>query len=305
MSDQFSSSSNLSPLENERANLLLELEDLTTIHVRRKALGEHLNELGDTRPGVGVQSDGIPDILWLSITPDGTLEIEEYGVCQIQSFYIASYPITYAQYEAFVIAEDGYKNPKWWQGMPKDEQMNKLVEQNNKGWNSPRENVSWYQSVAFSRWLNQHLQGLELPIDPTNSGSRKLIIGQNIEVRLPLEWEWQWAAQGGLAQHTYPWGKWQYNYANTNEANLRQTLAVGMYPQGKAVCGAYDLIGNLWEWCLNKDSKGYDENRAMRGGSFSSTQRLAQCAFRGNYRPSGCDNRLGFRLVIASPVILL
>ena len=33
---------------------------------------------------------------------------------------------------------------------------------------------------------------------------------------------------------------------------LGQTSAVGLYPAGASPCGALDMAGNVWEWCLNE-----------------------------------------------------
>jgi formylglycine-generating enzyme required for sulfatase activity len=290
----------LQPVETEQSRLLQELENLSTTHERRLDIGKRLDTIGDTRRGVGVFKDGTPDIGWFSVALGGSLTLADGETHKVQPFFIAGYVVTYAQYEAFVSASDGYNNPKWWQGMPQEYQMGRLDEQNNKGNNNPRENISWYQSVAYSRWVNQRLQGMELEW-PNGEVAGKLIVGRNGEVRLPLDWEWQWAAQDGPAQRTYAWGDWQEGYANTDEAGLRQTTAVGMYPQGRAACGAYDMSGNVWEWCLNTYSKGVDYI-AVRGGSFSYFQPLAACTFRYVIHPNYCSSGFGFRLVLASPI---
>ncbi|NWJ49205.1 MAG: SUMF1/EgtB/PvdO family nonheme iron enzyme, partial [Chloroflexi bacterium] len=200
------------PSENDAERLLDEIGDLTTTHQRRMEIGDRLSEIGDTRRGVGLRPDGIPDIEWLAVAPGGKLEIEKQNF-EVQPFYIAQYQITFAQYEAFVKAADGYNNREWWQGFPREYQPQTLSEQRQKGLNMPRDNMSWYQTVAFGRWLTQCMQGWQLP-NPGGSGS-PLIIGENAEVRLPTEWEWQWAAQGGSQQRKYPWGAWQKGYANT------------------------------------------------------------------------------------------
>lgn len=265
--------------------LLQELENNETTDQQRLEIGERLANAGDPRPGVGVK-DGIPDIVWLPVTPGGTVKImrvwhpetpdEEAKVMHIQyfdveAFYISKYQVTYAQYLAFVEAEDGFENLAWWQEMPEAYQRQKLDEQRTKLLNNPRDSVSWYQSVAFARWLNNKLQGLELPHPSRKGGLR---VGGNAQIRLPAEWEWQWAAQNGAEARPYPWGDKKTRTANTAESGLKQAIAVGMYPHGSAACGALDMSGNLMEWCLNDKEdlvvRGVEStaSKAHRGGDW-------------------------------------
>jgi formylglycine-generating enzyme required for sulfatase activity len=294
------------PELSEPEKLLRELENRSTTHERRRDIGIRLAEIGDIRPGVGVRADGLPDIVWLPVTPGGniTLEIDKKPqTFQVAPFYIAKYPVTFVQYEAFFKAKDGFDNPQWWEGMPKQYQRQELEEQVFKGLTNPRDNVSWYQSVAFARWLNHQLQGQSATIAGSNT---PLTIGQNAEVRLPLEWEWQWAAQGGSEKRKYPWGQWQAGYANTYEAGLQQTIAVGMYPHGAAICEAMDMSGQLWEWCANKYSSPKNMlmdngTRVVRGGSFIAPANDAACAFRGAILAYDHFRSSGFRLVVSAP----
>ncbi|MDO3398264.1 SUMF1/EgtB/PvdO family nonheme iron enzyme, partial [Nocardioides sp. SOB44] len=63
---------------------------------------------------MGVDPGGTPDIHWCPV-PGGEVAIEaEPRRKQVGSFQIARYPITAAQYRAFLEAEDGWRNPKWW-----------------------------------------------------------------------------------------------------------------------------------------------------------------------------------------------
>src|SRR3712207_5633343 len=119
---------------------LQELENAETADRRRLHIGESLAKIGDSRPGVAVK-EGIPDIVWLPITPGGHVKItriwlpdtpgDEAKVMHIQHvnvepFYIAKYLVTYAQYQAFVEAKDGFDNLVWWQGIPNAFQRQKL-----------------------------------------------------------------------------------------------------------------------------------------------------------------------------------
>ena len=188
--------------------------------------------------------------------------------------------------------------------MPGAYKKQALANQRTKTANSPRENVSWYQAVAFARWLNYRLHGLQL----THSGSGTLlIVGENAQVRLPLEWEWQWAAQSGQRALKYVWGTWRDGFANTSEAGLSRTIAVGMYPQAAPTCGALDMAGNTFEWCQNdkqdhKITNGFanDKSKTVRGGSFITPQSNATCAYRdyGN-APYIMYHDIGLRLVLA------
>ncbi len=291
-------------LESERNRLLLQLTDQRTSYERRCAIGGRLNEMGDTRPGVGVRADGLPDIRWLPVTPGGNINIKGTAFL-VQPFYIAKYPITNAQFDAFVKAWDGYYNREWWRDMPAQYQPRKLDNPYNSAANNSRDSISWYQSVALARWLHNRWRGYEMPA----IGSTSFEIGRNAVVRLPTEWEWQWAAQGGQQQRKYPWGEWRSNKANTDEAGLEQAIAVGMYPDGVAACKAQDMAGNVWEWCLNKYQKpgeaGIDANwdyRVLRGGSFHDNQPNAAAASRSHYSPRYDFDSFGLRLVVAAPI---
>jgi formylglycine-generating enzyme required for sulfatase activity len=268
-------------------------------------------------------NDGVPDILWLSAAPGGESdEAEEQprprkrGVFTVQPFYIAKFLVTDAQYQAFVRAEDGFKHPDWWAGMPANYQPQELADQRTKAPNNPRDTLSWYQSVAFARWLDAKYRSLGLfanfPVATPNGVSKTIALNPNDwQIRLPLEWEWQWAAQNGDEARKYPWGDWKPGFANTNEAGLGHPSAVGMYPHGAADCGALDMAGNLFEWCLNDSSNprnvrlSNDEEKVLRGGSFDSPRRYAACACRHSHSPGPRHHRAGFRLVVSAPIASL
>ncbi len=289
---------------SEQESLLNEINDPRTSHQRRCQISDRLGKLGDPRPGIDVGKNGTPDISWLLVAPGGeiTLQNETFAV---SPFYIAKYLITHAQYEAFVKAKDGYTNPQWWQGFLPEYQQQKLAKQSSKGENSPRDNISWYQSVAFARWLNQRLNGLELP-NPDGTNFR---VGQNAQVRLPLEWEWQWAAQNGNQHRPYPWGDWQKGVANTLEAGLNRSVAVGLYPQGAAACGALDMGGNLWEWCANDYDSittvdvGNNMYKILRGGSYRNSQAESASTYRYYFYPGKDYHLFGLLLVISTPIL--
>ncbi|MEO1646312.1 MAG: SUMF1/EgtB/PvdO family nonheme iron enzyme, partial [Chloroflexota bacterium] len=126
--------------EPEQERLYRELENLpkdATSHERRRDIGDRLAVIGDTREGVGLRDDGLPDMAWIPITEGGEVTIEYGGsrfsggdkenkstTFEIKPFYIAKYQVTYAQYQAFADAD--YDNPQWWEGFPEDYRPQKL-----------------------------------------------------------------------------------------------------------------------------------------------------------------------------------
>ena len=200
-----------------------------------------------------------------------------------------------------------YENPVWWHGFPKDYQPQQQGKARSKSNNSPRDTVSWFQCVAFCRWISAKLKNTEL-----NHPSGKVFnVGKNAQIRLPTEWEWQWVAQNGEERHDYPWGEWREGYANTMEAGLSRSIAVGMYPHGATNCGALDMSGNVFEWCLNNRNEPHQIEvsnvvpKSEKGGSFKNIRTSAKSSARNSYDPHRSNNAYGFRLVLAHMVEVL
>jgi formylglycine-generating enzyme required for sulfatase activity len=260
----------------------------------RAHLWRTLGRLGlDDRPGVGLK-DGLPDIEWVEV-PKGKFKYGDEKVRRIalDAFQIGRYPVTHAQYQCF-IDDGGYETDTWWQGLAERPNLARPP------WNSsnhPRDTVSWYEAMAYCKWLNARLRA-------------RGALSAAWEVRLPTEEQWEKAARGTDGRE-YPWGAFRDGCANIYETEppLGATSSVGIYPRGVSPYGALDLAGNVWEWCLNKyedpsdTSPSGEVRRGPRGGSWYGDRRYARCAYRGDYRPDYRDDNLGFRLVRVSPIV--
>lgn len=275
------------------------LQDPRLSHPLRARISEQLHVIGDTRPGVGLRPDGLPDITWCAV-PNGKIILERKLTFTVHPFFMAHHLITSVQFQAFLDDPEGFEDDRWWLELAKKEE--EAGEQRFKFSNHPRENISWYDAAAFCRWLTAML--------PADGWPEGFSPETNAIIRLPTEWEWQQAATGGEPQRIYPWGPdWdEGRRCNARESGLSRTVAVGMYPSGVSPYGVFDMSGNVMEWCLNEFDNpsrlglGGSEARALRGGSWDSDKHHAQTTSRFRHFPSSRDHHRGFRIVCAYPV---
>ena len=315
-------------LERVRHRLAKLLETGALTPVERAAAGVALGKLGDPRPGVGLHADGLPDLDWIEIPPGPFLMGTNKGDSQWEDetpqfechlitkpYRISRYPVTVAQFEAFVDA-GGYTDiaRNWWTAdgwkWKEAHQINgpEDYEPAFQTPNHPRVGVSWFEAVAFCRWLAE--------------GTRQPIM-------LPSEVEWERAARHTDAR-AYPWPdaddkkKLAADLAqrcNMSDTGIGHTSAVGLFPNGLAQCGAADMAGNVWEWSrslygkdFGKPDFGYpytadpkrenldapaDVMRVLRGGSW---RYVYPEYLRGSYRDVGNPDirspNDGFRCVL-------
>ena len=186
----------------------------------------------------------------------------------LDAYYIGKYQVTNEEYKKF-IDDDGYTTEAYWLSVGwTAKQLN--------GWTQPEHwidssfaggglpgneiypvvGVSWYEAHAYCAWLTTKT-------DTT--------------YRLPTEAEWEKAARG-TDQRRYPWGNdIDGSYANYKDSDelFRNLTPVGYFDgtthgsyttqSNASPYGAYDMAGNVREWCRNETEKG----RCIRGGAWN------------------------------------
>ncbi len=346
-------------LKRLQAWLMHALEDSPLPAPERAAAGRALAELGDPRREVtnvdAMQFCYVPTgpfVMGASkqetrlkhpltgetlVAPPDPRAYGAEGPVHIQNipsgYWMARYPITNAQFDAFV-KDGGYKNSDVWTKAGWGwREKNKRTGPSKYGnpfelSNHPVVGVTWYEAVAYCRWLTQRWR------------AKRWLLG-DWEVRLPTEAEWEKAARGGLyipttplclpadklasepllgveknlrSQQAYPWGDDpDPNRANYDDSGINTTSAVGAFPGGETPYGALEMIGNVWEWCATQWVDNYENygkteandlegtsRRVVRGGAFNYNERLARCAFRINGNPSDDLRLYGFRVLVGA-----
>jgi formylglycine-generating enzyme required for sulfatase activity len=299
----------------------------------RAAAGDTLADLGDSRLEVmtleGMQLCYVPaGSFWMGSEGDPLGRDNEKPLHEVDipyDYWLGRYPVSNAQFAAFVSA-GGYREPAFWP----EAQAAKYWRSGKFGDrdapsdygrpfslpNHPVVGVSWYEALAFCRWLSGVWRE-----------ARRLPAGWS--VTLPSEAEWEKAARGGLEipaepgivsagealqsesepswqtnpekQRRYPWGDTlAAEMANYKEAGIGTTCAVGSFPADTSPYSVNDMAGNVNEWTRSRWGKKLGEpdfkypyepgdgreeldsrdRRVVRGGSFYDDEKWPRCAYR-------------------------
>ncbi len=217
-----------------------------------------------------------PPFEWLDI-PAGEVTLKDAsddggskgGIFKVGGFAIGKYAITNAQYRVFLEDSKGYNSERWWDFSDAAKawrQENVNVPDVSDDADKPVVGVSWFEAVAFCRWLNVRVRpGLamanrDMPghVQPRTSLPT---------VALPTEQQWQHAIE------------------NDGEA--------------------MDLSGNVLEWCMNNWGTdnvvlGGDVERVVRVGS-TEHDAETRLTHRDLAKPDSQNTEFGFRVVCYLP----
>lgn len=116
--------------------------------------------------------------------------------------------------------------------------------------------------------------------------------------RLPTEAEWEYAALGGNKSKGFMYSgsntldevAWYYKNSKVKTHPVKMKKANEL--------GIFDMSGNVWECCTDRDSNAKDYSMVIRGGSFFSRAKHCTVLNRSFDNPLASHRYLGFRLVM-------
>lgn len=303
-------------------------EVLSTRHLAAKErvdAGHYLAKIGDPR-----QALTAVDAIRFCHVPAGTFFMgrgehdDKYGSFYPETpaddydvgydFWIAQYPVTVAQFQAF-ITDSGVEVG--------DSAALKADE------NTPVVWVSQQEAWAFCDWLTERWQ-------------RAGLLPNSLRVSLPNEPEWEKAARGGVRipaapsiadvtelnffdqyamqpnpepRRCFPWGNEINNECANYAMRIGTTSTPGIFQKGISPYGCHDLAGNVWEWTRSQrgdypyptvGTAAYAQRErqhisvcVLRGGAFSYNHDGVRCAVRGGGGPGNRGYNVGFRVVLS------
>ena len=196
-----------------------------------------------------------------------------HNVILTRGFWIGRYPVTQRQWKVIMGNEGG-----GFLGLGRKSRF--------AGDDRPMENVTWDESVEFTRRISGDVPG---------------------KFRLPTEAEWEYACRAGNE------GNVPGSEIADSSAWYARNSGGCTHPIGKRspnAWGIHDMHGNVWEWCADwfapytaedqDDPKGprTGVSKVLRGGGWGSKLEFCQCVSRISNRPGNKGADIGFRICI-------
>ena len=224
----------------------------------------------------------VPEGPFMMGTKGDTFDESPAHRAYVSAFEMAQTPVLNRDYASFLRKNKDVDPPPWWE---------------DSGFNDPDQpvvGVNWHEAKEYCSWLG------------TKTG---------MNLRLPTEAEFEKAARSGLQRMDYPWGNdIEKSGYKLTEGPLEAPYGSGTNPRN--AYGLFDMVSNVFQWCLDRyDPKYYEEadernpmgsqrtgQRAARGGSWKEETLIHRCATRGSLAPYfRCDD-FGFRWIVSFKV---
>jgi len=244
---------------------------------------------------------------------DGRLEDEEIAACEgrvirVEHFFLDRYPVTNRQFHDFV-AGGGYRQIALWDEMVWPAVLDFVDQTGQPGprfWRDgccpngredhPVVGVSWYEAVAYARWVGKRLL---TDAEWVKAGSWPVSLSPNTRV-----------------QRKYPWGDaMDRSRVNLWGSGPDGTVPVHEFADGVSVGGVYQLIGNVWEWMrgyfepmdpLHRDLVLEVPMKSVRGGAFDTYfDNQATCQFQSGETAIARKRNVGFRCAVGACDLIL
>jgi serine/threonine protein kinase len=208
----------------------------------------------------------------------------------IPAFLIDKHEVTNRDFFAFVSA-GGYREKKFWPDVlmidgissPWESAVKSFIDKTGiqcpRFWSGgkypegkedhPVTGISWYEALAYSRWVGKDL--------PT--------------------WEQWWLAAKGGTERLYPWGNDALTPHLRANFGYEGTAPVGSYALGISPLGCFDMAGNVREWL--RDSKLQKGLCTVVGGSWKDPYYMFEPGHAESFEPDLSGDYIGFRCVKA------
>jgi len=182
--------------------------------------------------------------------------------------YMSKYPVTVKEFISF-LQESRWNYPR--------EQLDRMQEISTQ-MDCPVCCISWLDAKQYCRWLRRETKEY---------------------YSLPNEEEWEYAARG-IDGRPFPWG---YKEPDPRKACYKTdtptvgTVPIGTYSENKSPFGCMELVGGIWEWCVDEFNDPNDPH-VLRGGSWNDPVEFCNCKAKIFKYPAALRlENAGFRLI--------